>query len=125
MRELHMKYPNDNDAASLFAESMMNTMPWDYWLDPENPKPLTMEVLAALETVLERNPEHPLAIHLYIHAVEASSSPERAEAPADAPSPRPRPTSRAERRPPELVPDYDDDSVHDESPPHSSDCNDY
>ncbi len=83
MRKLHHKYPEDDDAASLFAESMMNTMPWDYWLDPENPKPLTEEVLAALEGVLDRNPEHPLAIHLYIHAVEASSTPERAEAPAD------------------------------------------
>ncbi len=83
MRKLHHKYPGDDDAASLFAESMMNTMPWDYWLDPESPKPLTEEVLAALESVLERNPEHPLAIHLYIHAVEASSTPERAEAPAD------------------------------------------
>lgn len=83
MRKLHRKYPEDDDAASLFAESMMNTMPWDYWLDPENPKPLTEEVLAALEGVLERNPEHPLAIHLYIHAVEASSTPQRAEGPAD------------------------------------------
>ena len=83
MRALHQKYPDDDDAASLFAESMMNTMPWDYWLDPENPKPLTSEVLTALETVLERSPEHPLAIHLYIHAVEASSTPERAEPYAD------------------------------------------
>ena len=83
MRELHRKYPADDDAASLFAESMMNTMPWDYWLDPENPKPLTVEVINALETVLARTPEHPLAIHLYIHAVEASSRPGRAEAPAD------------------------------------------
>ena len=83
MREVHRKYPDDDDAAALFAESMMNTMPWDYWLDPEQPKPLTEEVLAALETVLDRNPQHPLAIHLYIHAVEASSRPERAEAPAD------------------------------------------
>jgi tetratricopeptide (TPR) repeat protein len=83
MRELHQKYPADDDAASLFAESMMNTMPWDYWLDPENPKPLTVEVINALETVLERAPAHPLAIHLYIHAVEASSRPGRAEAPAD------------------------------------------
>lgn len=83
MRKLHQKYPDDDDAAALFAESMMNTMPWDYWLDPENPKPLTEEVLAALESVLKRNPEHPLAIHLYIHAVEASSQPHRAEAPAD------------------------------------------
>ena len=83
MRELHHKYPLDDDAASLFAESMMNTMPWDYWLDPENPKPLTVEVLEVLETVLDRSPQHPLAIHLYIHAVEASSAPERAEAFAD------------------------------------------
>jgi len=83
MRDLHQKYPNDDDAASIFAEAMMNTMPWDYWLDPENPKPLTEEVLGALETVLERSPAHPLAIHLYIHAMEASSQPERAEGPAD------------------------------------------
>jgi len=83
MRALHRKYPEDDDAASLFAESMMNTMPWDYWVDPENPRPLTEEVLTALETVLERSPTHPLAIHLYIHAVEASSSPDRAEKAAD------------------------------------------
>lgn len=83
MRDLHAKYPEDDDAASLFAESLMNTMPWDYWVDPDNPKPLTVEVLGALETVLERSPEHPLAIHLYIHAVEASSQPARAEGPAD------------------------------------------
>ncbi|MEM7360838.1 MAG: hypothetical protein AAF431_17240 [Pseudomonadota bacterium] len=83
MRELHNKYPDDDDAASLFAESLMNTMPWDYWIDPENPKPRTEEVLEALETVLARSPRHPLAIHLYIHAVEASSTPERAEGPAD------------------------------------------
>jgi len=83
MRQLHEKYPDDDDAAALFAESMMNTMPWDYWLDGENPKPLTVEVLAALEMVLERSPNHPLAIHLYIHAVEASDSPARAEAGAD------------------------------------------
>ena len=83
MRALYQKYPDDDDAASLFAESMMNTMPWDYWLDPENPKPLTEEVLDALETVLARSPAHPMAIHLYIHAVEASSTPERAEPHAD------------------------------------------
>jgi len=83
MRALHHKYPDDDDAASLFAESMMNTMPWDYWVDPDNPKPLTQEVITALETVLERSPRHPLAIHLYIHAVEASSSADRAESAAD------------------------------------------
>ena len=83
MGALHKKYPDDDDAAALFAEAMMNTMPWDYWLDPENPKPSTVEVLDALETVLARSPNHPMAIHLYIHAVEASSNPARAEAPAD------------------------------------------
>ncbi|HSD70720.1 MAG TPA: hypothetical protein VLB07_14270 [Woeseiaceae bacterium] len=83
MRALHAKYPDDDDAASLFAESIMNTMPWDYWLDGENPKPLAAEAIAALETVLGRSPRHPMAIHLYIHAVEASSSPQRAEGPAD------------------------------------------
>ncbi|HET6565883.1 MAG TPA: hypothetical protein VFG52_10760 [Xanthomonadales bacterium] len=83
MRVLYQKYPDDDDAASLFAEALMTTMPWDYWVDPENPKPHTEEVLAALETVLARSPNHPMALHLYIHAVEASSSPERAEAPAD------------------------------------------
>jgi tetratricopeptide (TPR) repeat protein len=83
MRALAAKYPDDDDAAALFAESIMTTMPWDYWLDAENPKPLAGEAIAALETVLSRAPAHPMAIHLYIHAVEASSSPQRAEAPAD------------------------------------------
>ncbi len=83
MRELYHKYPDNDDAASLFAESMMNTMPWDYWVDADNPRPLTAEAIEVLETVLARSPAHPMAIHLYIHAVEASSSAERAEAPAD------------------------------------------
>lgn len=83
MRDLHAKYPDDDDAAVLFAEALMNMMPWDYWLDPANPKPPTIEVLDALETVLARSPDHPMAIHLYVHAVEASSNPGRAEAGAD------------------------------------------
>lgn len=83
MRKLYTKYPDDDDAAALFAESIMNTMPWDYWLDGSNPKPLTREAIGVLEDVLARSPEHPMAIHLYIHAVEASDRPERAEGPAD------------------------------------------
>jgi len=83
MRQMHQKYPDDDDVAALFAESLMNTMPWDYWVDPESPKPETVEVIETLEEVLARTPNHPLAIHLYIHAVEASSAPERAEAGAD------------------------------------------
>lgn len=83
MRKLYQKYPDDNDAASLFAESMMTTMPWDYWVNPDTPKELTREVIQVLETVLRRAPKHPLALHLYIHAVEASSAPQRAESAAD------------------------------------------
>ncbi len=83
MRGLAAKYPEDDDAQSLFAEALMVTMPWDYWLDADNPKPETVEVIDALEAVLERSPGHPLALHLYIHAVEASSSPGRAEQAAD------------------------------------------
>lgn len=83
MREMAAQYPEDDDVQALFAESLMNTMPWDYWLDEVEPKPGTVEALAALETVMERNPRHPLALHLYIHAVEASSTPGRAEPAAD------------------------------------------
>ena len=83
MRKLSQKYPDDDDVAALFAESMMNTMPWDYWVDPETPKALTVEIIDVLETVLRRSPRHPFANHLYIHAVEASSTPERAESAAD------------------------------------------
>ena len=83
MRELAARYPDDDDIQAMFAEAMMNTMPWDYWLDAQNPKPGTAEVISALETVMARNPDHPLALHLYIHAVEASSNPGRAEEAAD------------------------------------------
>ncbi|MEO0438756.1 MAG: hypothetical protein AAF098_17815 [Pseudomonadota bacterium] len=83
MRSLAAKYPSDDDAQAMFAEALMNTMPWDYWLDGENPKPATTEVINTLETVIARNPQHPLSLHLYIHAVEASSKPERAEDAAD------------------------------------------
>ena len=83
MRALAKKYPDDDDAQALFAEAMMNTMPWDYWLDGDNPKPDTKEVITALETVMARNPLHALTLHRYIHAVEASSKPGRAEKAAD------------------------------------------
>lgn len=76
-------YPEDMDAASLYSEALMNTMPWNYWLDDGKPKSDTIKVISKLEEVLEKEPNHPLAIHLYIHAVEASSSPERAESAAD------------------------------------------
>ncbi len=83
MRKVASKYPEDDNIQAMFAEAMMNTMPWNYWLDGDNPKPETAEVITALETVMARNPAHPLALHLYIHAVEASSNPGRAEQAAD------------------------------------------
>ncbi len=79
MRELAKKYPEDDEAATLFAEALMNTMPWDYWLGNGKAKPETAEVIETLENVIERSPKHPLALHLYIHAVEASENPGRAE----------------------------------------------
>ena len=79
MGKLTEKYPDDMDAAALYAESLMNTMPWNYWKDDGDPRADTRSVIASLERVLSVAPDHPLAIHLYIHAVEASSSPSRAE----------------------------------------------
>ena len=83
MGQLAEKYPDDMDAAALYAEALMNTMPWNYWADDGQPRPDTVKVISSLERVLDKSPNHPLAIHLYIHTVEASSAPERAEAGAD------------------------------------------
>ncbi len=83
MELLYRKHPNDTDAASLYAEALMITMPWNYWAEDGNPKPDTVKVISTLERVLELDENHPLAIHLYIHAVEASSDPGRAESAAD------------------------------------------
>jgi tetratricopeptide (TPR) repeat protein len=83
MRDLSWQYPDDVDAATLFAEALMDTTPWRYWTADGKPGPLTPEILSTLEAALARAPNHPLAIHLYIHAVEASPDPGRAEAAAD------------------------------------------
>lgn len=77
-------YPEDDDTAAMYAEALMNTMPWDYWSETGDPKPETKNVIAALERIIARSPKHPLALHLYIHAIEASSEPGRAEDEADA-----------------------------------------
>jgi tetratricopeptide (TPR) repeat protein len=77
MREVATRYPDDLDAATLFAEATMNTMPWNYWSKEGTPQPGTEDAIAALESVLRRNPVHPGANHYYIHAVEASPHPER------------------------------------------------
>jgi tetratricopeptide (TPR) repeat protein len=82
MRELHRAHSDDPDAATLFAEALMDTMPWQYWTKDDQPKAETKELLAALEGVLARAPDHPGACHYYIHAVEAVA-PEKALAQAD------------------------------------------
>ena len=65
-------YPDDDQVQVLFADALMNLQPWDYWeADKRTPKGRTAEQVAALEGVLRRNPDHPGAIHLYIHTVEA------------------------------------------------------
>ena len=71
MRQVARRFPDDNDVATLFAESLMDLMPWDYWTKEARPKPETQEMLAALEGVLAREENHPGANHYYIHAVEA------------------------------------------------------
>ena len=82
MRELAQRYPDDLDAATLYAESLMDTMPWNYWTPEGEPRPGTNEIIETLESVLARNPNHPGANHLYIHAVEAVH-PERGVPAAD------------------------------------------
>jgi tetratricopeptide (TPR) repeat protein len=71
-------YPDDLDAATLYAESLMDLHPWQHWTKDGKPQPDTEKIVALLESVLKRNPNHTGANHYYIHAVEASPSPERA-----------------------------------------------
>ncbi len=70
MGEVARRYPDDPDAATLYAEALMDTTPWDYWQDDGSPKPVTERTLATLESVLAQHPDHPGANHLWIHAVE-------------------------------------------------------
>ncbi len=83
MAELAKTYPDDLDAATLYAESMMNLRPWQLWSLDGKPAEGTLEIIAVLEGVLKRNPKHTGANHYYIHAIEASPNPERALASAD------------------------------------------
>jgi len=77
MGQLRTRYPDDLDAATLYAESAMNLRPWDLWSQEGKPHAGTEEIVAVLESVLRRNPDHIGANHYYIHAVEASLTPER------------------------------------------------
>ena len=83
MAELVKQYPDDLDAATLYAESMMNLRPWQLWSLDGKPAEGTLEILEVLEGVLRRNPNHTGANHYYIHAIEASPNPERGTAAAN------------------------------------------
>ena len=83
MKELVATFPDDLDAATIYAQSLMDTSPWNYWNADGSPRPFTTDVLTSLESVLKRNNDHMGAIHFYIHAVEASPNPGRAEPYAD------------------------------------------
>ena len=83
LADMASRYPDDTTVASVYAEALMNTMPWDYWGPDGEAKPDTQAVIASLEAVMAADPDHPLALHLYIHALEASSNAKKAEPAAD------------------------------------------
>ncbi len=83
MAELAAKYPDDLDVVTFHAESMMDLQPWDYWDASGQPKGHTAEVVSQLESVIGRDPKHAGALHLYVHAVEASPDPSKGVAAAD------------------------------------------
>jgi tetratricopeptide (TPR) repeat protein len=83
MRHVHERFPDDLDIAMLYVEAMMDLRPWQYWMADGAPYPGTAEIVGLTEDVIRRNPRHPLALHLYIHLIEPTSTPERAEKAAD------------------------------------------
>jgi len=83
MATLVKQHPDDLDAATLYAESLMNLQPWDYWDAEGKPKENIEEVVTVLESVMARNPDHAGTLHLYVHAVEASNEPQRGVDAAD------------------------------------------
>jgi len=83
MREVAKSFPDDLDAQSLYAESMMDLRPWGYWMPDGEAHEGTAEIVSLIEAVLERDSHHPLALHLYIHLIEPTETPEKAEIAAD------------------------------------------
>jgi tetratricopeptide (TPR) repeat protein len=83
MGDVYRDFPNDADVGTLYAESLMDLRPWDLWGPGGEPRPETPVILAALEGAMARAPRHPGALHLYVHAIEASPHPEKANAAAD------------------------------------------
>lgn len=83
MADVVRRFPDDDDAATLYAEALMDLSPWAYWTPDGQPTEFTPQILATLERVLQSSPQHIGAMHYYIHATEASSTPQRAEPYAD------------------------------------------
>jgi tetratricopeptide (TPR) repeat protein len=83
MRQVAAAFPDDTDANAIYAESLMNLRPWNYWTRDGLPYEETREVERSLTRVLKANPNHPGALHLWIHLWEPTDTPERAEAEAD------------------------------------------
>lgn len=83
MRKVAATYPGNTDIVALSAEALMDMHPWDFWDENGNARPWTPEITRTLEWALTDNPKHIGAIHLYIHAMEQSNEPERAEPYAD------------------------------------------
>jgi tetratricopeptide (TPR) repeat protein len=82
MRKVHLQFPDDQDIAMLYVESAMDLRPWGYWTRDGLPYERTAEIVALTEKVIARNPQHPGALHLYIHLMEAYQA-DKAEAAAD------------------------------------------
>jgi tetratricopeptide (TPR) repeat protein len=83
MRRVHERFPDDLDAAMLYVESVMDLRPWGYWQRDGAPHARTNDIVSLTERVLARNPKHPGAVHMYIHLMEGTSTPEKAEQAAD------------------------------------------
>jgi tetratricopeptide (TPR) repeat protein len=83
MHAVMLQYPDDLDAAVLWAEASMDLRPWDYWMPDGTPQPGTLEVVEVIESVMARSASHPQALHLYIHAMEASDNAAAADDAAD------------------------------------------
>jgi tetratricopeptide (TPR) repeat protein len=83
MKGVAARFPDDLDVQTLYAEALMNTNPWRLWNADGSPAPGTEQIVAILEGVLAKAPDHPGANHYYVHAVEASPHPERALASAE------------------------------------------
>lgn len=83
MKELHERYPNDLNAATLYVEAMMDLRPWGYWMRDGTPHEGTAEIVALTERIIARDPRHPGALHLYIHLLEPTREAWKAEQAAD------------------------------------------